>query len=268
MPNYQLLCIFKNLPKPELMMGIKAAATCILDHNGVIKSFENLGLRRLPIRLIGNDAQIYREGHYIFINFISGTTKTYEMMAALKREGDILRRVISNDDKVNEKHECHCDKYGYFVTDIVDYTKPLTLPNSKDNSKLSGVLLNVFTPEECQQWIQMTEECGYCPVLLNLGKQQVLMIDSVTMTQIIFERIKVCLPNVFKNHQLTGFIQRLHFLRYDPGQKFEKHFRMVLVFEHDLLYEGSPLRQGRKYTVRTDVMYKSLMSKTFSNQDS
>jgi ribosomal protein S6 len=129
------------------MMGIKAAATCILDHNGIIKSFENLGLRRLPIRLIGNDMQVYREGQYVllnsssinlifffsyvFINFISGTTKLYEMIGALKREGDILRRVVSNDDQVNEKHVCHCDKYGYFVTDIVDYTKPLTVWNKK-----------------------------------------------------------------------------------------------------------------------------------------
>ncbi|UJR16190.1 hypothetical protein I4U23_003100 [Adineta vaga] len=131
MPSYQLLCIFKNLPKPELMTGIKAAASCILDHNGTIKSFENLGLRRLPIRLFGNDMQVYRDGHYVFINFIAGTTKLYEMMAALKREGDILRRVISNDDEVNEEHVCHCDKYGYFVTDIVDYTKPLTVWNKK-----------------------------------------------------------------------------------------------------------------------------------------
>jgi ribosomal protein S6 len=131
------------------MMGIKAAATCILDHNGIVKSFENLGLRRLPIRLVGNDMQTYREGQYVlihswiifhsidflfsyvFINFVSGTTKLYEMIAALKREGDILRRVVSNDDHVNEKQTCHCDKYGYFVTDIVDYTKPLTVWNKK-----------------------------------------------------------------------------------------------------------------------------------------
>ena len=44
------------------MMGIKAAATCVLEHNAIIKSFENLGLRRLPISLTGNDTQVYREG--------------------------------------------------------------------------------------------------------------------------------------------------------------------------------------------------------------
>ena len=43
-------------------MGIKAAANCVLENQGVIKSFENLGLRRLPIRLYGTDMQVYREG--------------------------------------------------------------------------------------------------------------------------------------------------------------------------------------------------------------
>lgn len=46
----------------ELITGIKAAATCVLEHNGIIKSFENLGLRRLPSRLVANDMQTYREG--------------------------------------------------------------------------------------------------------------------------------------------------------------------------------------------------------------
>ena len=53
------------------------------------------------------------------------------MMAALRREGDILRRVISNDDEAKQDSACHCDNYGYFVTDIVDYTKPLTVWNKK-----------------------------------------------------------------------------------------------------------------------------------------
>jgi hypothetical protein len=42
---------------------------------------------------------------------------------------------------------------------------------------------------------------------------------------------------------------------------------MVLVFEHELLHEGSELRKGRKYTVRTDVMYRPCMPETFSDED-
>ena len=72
----------------------------------------------------------------MFINFIAGTTKVYEILGALQREGDILRRVLSNDDRVSEEQKCHCDKYGYFVTDIVDYTKPLTVWNKKTTDPL------------------------------------------------------------------------------------------------------------------------------------
>ena len=32
----------------------------------------------------------------------------------------------------------------------------------------------------------------------------------------------------------------------------------VLVFQHDILHEGSILVQGTKYTMRTDVMYRKL----------
>jgi hypothetical protein len=42
---------------------------------------------------------------------------------------------------------------------------------------------------------------------------------------------------------------------------------MVLVFEHELLHEGSELRKGRKYTVRTDVMYRPCTPQTSSNKD-
>jgi hypothetical protein len=108
------------------------------------------------------------------------------------------------------------------------------LPNKQDSGKLAFILLNVFTPEECQQWIQITEERGYSAALLNLGKEQVLvtdvrnndrcMIDDVDMAQKIFERIQTYLPKVWKNCQLVGLNERLRFLRYDPGQKFEPHY--------------------------------------------
>jgi len=108
------------------------------------------------------------------------------------------------------------------------------LPNKQDSGKLAFILLNVFTPEECQQWIQITEERGYSAALLNLGKEQVLvtdvrnndrcMIDDVDMAQKIFERIQTYLPKVWKNCQLVGLNERLRFLRYDPGQKFESHY--------------------------------------------
>ena len=51
----------------------------------------------------------------------------------------------------------------------------------------------------------------------------------------------------------TNFIHR-----FEPGKKVpcKPKTGMVLIFQHDLLHEGSELLKGRKYTLRTDVMYR------------
>ncbi|KAH3838628.1 uncharacterized protein LOC127880202 [Dreissena polymorpha] len=36
----------------------------------------------------------------------------------------------------------------------------------------------------------------------------------------------------------------------------------VLVFQHDIMHEGSRLEEGRKYTIRTDVMYSAKQTET------
>ncbi len=107
------------------------------------------------------------------------------------------------------------------------------LPNTKDAGKLAFILLNVFTPEECSEWIKLTEERGYSPALVNIGSREVLMndfrnndrciIDDVHMANILFERIKSYLPNIWEGYKIVGLNERLRFLRYDPGQKFEQH---------------------------------------------
>jgi hypothetical protein len=42
---------------------------------------------------------------------------------------------------------------------------------------------------------------------------------------------------------------------------------MVLVFQHNLLHESPALIKGRKYAVRTDVMYRPLVPEYFSDED-
>ncbi|CAF3802044.1 unnamed protein product [Rotaria sp. Silwood1] len=190
------------------------------------------------------------------------------------------------------------------------------LPNFEDQDKLAFLIFNVFTPDECQQWIGLSEQRGYSTATVNVGggMSQLMtdfrnsdrcMIDDVAMARTLFQRIESFLPQTWKNYQLVGLNERLRFLRYDPGQYFEPHMDgefhrndgsneqsfitiqlylnegykggattfvhysdctrnvpcvprtgMVLVFEHRLLHEGSRLIEGRKYTVRTDVMYR------------
>ena len=116
----------------------------------------------------------------------------------------------------------------------------LQLPNPEDAGKLAFTLLNVFTPEECQEWIEITEKRGYAQALI--GRNQVFvpgvrnnsrcMIDDVDMAEKIFQRIKSYLPDVWGNFRLVGLNERLRFLRYDPGEKFKRHLgkRKNLIF--------------------------------------
>ncbi|UJR17120.1 hypothetical protein I4U23_004016 [Adineta vaga] len=194
--------------------------------------------------------------------------------------------------------------------------RDVRLPNSTDEDKLAFIIFNIFTPDECQRWIELSEQRDYSSATVNVGNNKLVLmqdfrnsdrciIDDVTMANILFQRIEPFLPKTWKNYQLVGLNERLRFLRYEPGQFFEAHMDgeyhrddgsgeqsfitvqlylnegykggettfihysdptrnvpcvprtgMVLVFEHRLLHEGSKLIEGRKYTVRTDVMYR------------
>eukprot|EP01137_Pigoraptor_chileana_P010420 Opistho-2@60034 len=156
--------------------------------------------------------------------------------------------------------------------------------------------------------------CGYAPALLNVGggyeirasdvrNNTRVLLDDVSLADKIWQRMKHEIPPTWEEHDVKGLNERLRFLRYDPGEKFEPHFDgayvrengersfitvqlylnegyqggstsfldstedgaqrfdyipktgSVLVFQHRLLHEGALLREGRKYTIRTDIMY-------------
>jgi prolyl 4-hydroxylase len=106
--------------------------------------------------------------------------------------------------------------------------------------------------------------------------------------------------------KLISLNERLRFLRYAPGQKFERHYDgwysrkngersfitfqlylnedfsggettfflddeglnklpvvpktgSVLLFQHDIMHEGSKLVKGTKYVIRSDIMYTGKM---------
>lgn len=112
--------------------------------------------------------------------------------------------------------------------------RDVLLPDEYHRKKLAFVLYNVFTQDECQRWIDLSEQRAYSPALINTGVAQVLMkdvrnndrcmIDDVPMAQMLFERIQSFLPETWEKHRLIGLNERLRFLRYDPGQKFEPHY--------------------------------------------
>ena len=122
-----------------------------------------------------------------------------------------------------------------------------------------------------------------------------VIIDDFKIARDLWQRVQTHIPPVLKGRQALGLNERLRFYRYDVGQYFAPHYDgcfrrdngeeslltfmiylnddfeggetkfvdvsikpetgMALVFDHDLLHEGCAVTKGRKYALRSDVMY-------------
>jgi len=122
-----------------------------------------------------------------------------------------------------------------------------------------------------------------------------VMLDDEKIAASLWERIKSEVPMFLNGRQAIGLNERLRFYRYDPGQQFATHMDgsfvrqngerslltfmvylndvfeggetvfiettvrpqkgMGLIFQHALVHEGASVISGRKYVLRSDVMY-------------
>ena len=122
-----------------------------------------------------------------------------------------------------------------------------------------------------------------------------VMIDDEKTAAFLWHRIKAEVPAFLNGRQVRGVNERLRFYRYDPGQQFAPHVDgsflrssgeqslltlmvylnegfeggetifneakikpqtgMALIFQHALLHEGAAVINGRKYVLRSDVIY-------------
>ena len=123
-----------------------------------------------------------------------------------------------------------------------------------------------------------------------------VMLDTPDDALALWERLEVFVPKKVGDWEATGLNERLRFYRYDIGQQFDWHFDgcfqrnaheqslltfmvylndgfeggetsfdedeiipvqgTALCFVHQILHKGQPVRSGRKYALRTDVMYQ------------
>ncbi|KAF9202391.1 hypothetical protein BGZ49_007441 [Haplosporangium sp. Z 27] len=198
--------------------------------------------------------------------------------------------------------------------------KPVLSPRRKSEEIVAFTLQDIITPQECQSLIDRSEAIGYQIALVNTGEGQGVhvpgyrdghraIIDDHAVAAEMWERIKHHVPAVYRKRPVIGMNERLRFLKYGPGDKFQPHMdgeyrrtdgsghvtkitvqfylnqdcqggetsfleeRMiwadgdgkvvavppktgqVLVFQHDLVHEGSEVTEGVKYVIRSDILY-------------
>uniref|UniRef100_A0A1L8DSG1 Small ribosomal subunit protein bS6m n=1 Tax=Nyssomyia neivai TaxID=330878 RepID=A0A1L8DSG1_9DIPT len=93
MPVYELFMILRQMPRPELVAGVKRAAEIILDRGGVIRGLNNLGTLDLPYK-ISSQGLIHRTGTYFTVEFSVPPTQIEDIDEEYSRDVDIIRRNI------------------------------------------------------------------------------------------------------------------------------------------------------------------------------
>jgi Rps23 Pro-64 3,4-dihydroxylase Tpa1-like proline 4-hydroxylase len=186
-------------------------------------------------------------------------------------------------------------------------------------NKFAIILDNVFTKEECDNLIKLSEEIPENYEIAKVTYDDEQIIDTnyrnnkrwlnfdKKLAETFFEKIKSYIPIEFEGNKVSCLNERLSFLKYSPGEYFRAHqdgyyirpddseisyitvqiylndlkeedggettfiedkyngiyknysvipkVGRVLLFEHDIEHEGSILKHGLKYCIRTDVMY-------------
>jgi len=133
-------------------------------------------------------------------------------------------------------------------------------------------------------------------VNLSVRNNDRVIYDSKELAKVLYKRAKETLYDDFIDSFLIGLNERFRFYRYGVSQEFKPHqdmpyqrnenvqseftflvylndnyeggqtkFKdytvgpktgMLLVFKHELLHEGTKVKQGIKYVLRSDVMYR------------
>ncbi len=176
---------------------------------------------------------------------------------------------------------------------------------------------DLLTPEECADFIRLTERIGYGAAPITTAGGPVMATDVRNNDRVMFDdparaaglwdRLKPFVPPL-DGCPAVGLNERLRFYRYDLAETFRPHtdgyfarnrdrskltlliylsggceggetviyfqegdspampdgaeLRVApepgkaLFFRHELLHEGAPVRGGRKYVLRSDVMYR------------
>ena len=122
-----------------------------------------------------------------------------------------------------------------------------------------------------------------------------VMVDAPDRAAELWSRLALDVPLALDGRRAIGLNERLRFYRYGPGQRFAAHTDgchrrangeeslltlmiylnggtrggetrfenavvtpepgLALIFDHDLLHEGAEVLEGRKYVLRSDVMF-------------
>ena len=108
------------------------------------------------------------------------------------------------------------------------------MPKYKEIRENIFMVEDFLTLEECQEYIKLSEQNGFTQATINTRRGHAVITDirnnsrfsydNDELSNKLFERMKPYLPKTFRNRSIEKLNNRIHFYRYDIGQKFDWHF--------------------------------------------
>lgn len=125
-------------------------------------------------------------------------------------------------------------KQAIIFPDKAYINKGLFMIQAKEIRKNIFMVENFLTLEECQKYIKLSEKNGFTEATINTNQGHIIMksirnhgrfsYDNDALSDTLFRRMKPYLPQTFRTKNIYKLNNRIHFYRYDVGQKFDWHF--------------------------------------------
>lgn len=102
---------------------------------------------------------------------------------------------------------------------------PVEVPFRYEEHTYLWLVENVYTPAECQDFIELIERSAPRLATDNASfrDQDRVVVDDVAAAEILFKRLRPHLPESMGDLQLVGLNERLRYYRYRMGQSFSPH---------------------------------------------
>eukprot|EP00918_Siedleckia_nematoides_P052446 GHVU01114589.1.p1 GENE.GHVU01114589.1~~GHVU01114589.1.p1 ORF type:complete len:203 (-),score=17.85 GHVU01114589.1:1007-1615(-) len=121
--------------------------------------------------------------------------------------------------------------------------------------KLAFVLDYVYSKQECDDYIKLTETKGYEPAKVNVGRPGVDVLatdvrkssrciwDSFEETEKLWKKLEPHIPPTWNGRKVLGLNERMRFLRYAKKDYFKPH------------YDGNYVRDNGEKSYITVMVY-------------
>lgn len=123
----------------------------------------------------------------------------------------------------------------------------LLLTERDDIFVIKGLFDEAFCREQIQRCEETIPQQEPCMVHRRMRSNTRVILDDLALANLIWDRVRTADIPSRGRWTPIGINERFRYYRYDPG--------MVLVFTHNVLHRGAPVETGRKYVLRSDVMF-------------